>query len=422
MSKPTIIERIGGYEFTWQEERLNILVSHCRVHTSDSRVTGELLIKSSIVEGKPIYPQTTMNFSSEMVRSRLVKSLSEKFPQWAWSEIIDQLCLAVIDRARAGEPVKELWTNETIQPPQFLLEPILYKGLPTIIFGEKEVCKSTLALVFYACLTLPWSDNPLGLVAPRLPVRTLLLDYEVDFDIVQHNAKRLQEGMGLPAFSVFYRRCELPLIEDAEQIHQHLQQLKVQALIVDSLGPAVGDDLKDPQAALRFTQALRKFKCASLILGQTARESGDIKSKTKHVFGSTFFEYYARSIWELRKQQEEGEDTIDIALFHTYCNLSRRHPPMGYRLHYNESGLSISSETITAPELVARFATGKRIQDILKAGPLTVKEIMETLELTRANADMCLKRLKDKGIIVRVGDKWGLAYKEPNVRFKLDLS
>ena len=166
MSKPEIKDAIGGYEFTWEQEKLKIKVSRLRVHTSDGRVTGELLITSPAEGNRPIYPQTHLNFNSEQTRTRLAKTLESQDSRWKWQEIINQLSLAVIDRARQGEPVRELWTSDEIQAPEFLLEPVLYKGLPTIVFGEKAVCKSTLSLAIYASLILPWHDNPLGWSVP----------------------------------------------------------------------------------------------------------------------------------------------------------------------------------------------------------------------------------------------------------------
>lgn len=405
MSKPHITEKIGGYEFNWADEQLNISVSRLRTHSSDGRVTGELFITSSLVGNKPIYPQTSFNFNSDRTRSSLIKALTETYPKWQWAEIINQLCLGIVERARQGEPVRELWTHEDVSSPKFLLEPIIYKGLPTITFGEKAVCKSILTIAIYACLILPWHDNPLGWVVSDKSVKVLLLDYEADYEITQYNAKRLQEGMNLPPFPISYRRSALPLADDIEQIQKYMSNIGAEVLIVDSLGPAVGGDLKDPGQALRFTSALRQLKCASLIIGQTSKER---ESKHKSVYGSTFFEYYARNIFELRKVQEEGEDELDIALFNTYCNLGKKVRPMGFHISFDDVNIKIERKEITAAELIERLGTQARILDLLKLGAMTAKEIIDTLEVRRNTVDVSLKRLRDKEKITKVGDKWGL--------------
>lgn len=408
-SKPTISEVVGGYLFKYEKENLMLKVSRLRVHSSDGRVTGELLV-SLLNNEAPIYPHTSFNFSSDRTRTTLVKTLVQVDKRKPWDEIINQVCLAVVNRAREGEPIRELFTGAPVARPQWLVEPILYKGLPTIIFGEKAVAKSTLALVIYLCLILPWSDNPLGWGVPDKSVKTLLADYEVDYEVTHYNAKRLQEGMGLAAVDVYYRRCAIPLADDIEQLQRHIANIGAEVLIVDSLGPAVGGDLKDPGQALRFTSALRQLKCASLIIGQTSK---DREAKTKSTFGSVFFEYYARNILELRKVQEEGEDDMDIALFNTFNNLGRRHPPMGYHLHFNENTITIEKEEITAPELIKRIGTQARMKGLLlERGVMPVKDIAEELEITETNTRAVLSTLKKKGIVVKLETGYAMAAKE----------
>ncbi len=216
MSKPTITEKISGFLFTWPApENIEIQVSRLHLHNSDGRVTGELLIKD---EGAPVFPQTSFNFTSDRTRASLAKSLSEKDSR-PWADMINQLCLAVVDRAREGEPVQELWTNaDDIKEIEFLLEPVIVKGVPTVVFGEKGVCKSTLSLVFYICLMLPWVDNSLEIKAPSSPVKTLILDYELPGYIAQNNLKHLQAGLDLPDLALYHRRCRVPLAEELEQV------------------------------------------------------------------------------------------------------------------------------------------------------------------------------------------------------------
>ncbi len=400
-----IADTIGGYIFEWKPEKIKVNVSHLKTHSSDGRITGELLITT--LDDKPIYPQTSINFNSAPTRSRLAKQLSERDNHCNWDEILDKISLHVIKRQREGEPVRELWTSEDVTKPEFILEPLLYKGLPTIMFGEKAVCKSTLGLLMYACLTLPWHENELGLKAPPNPVRTLYADWEVDYDIAHYNMKMLQTGMGLVDFPLYYRRCQQSLVDDIEQIQSHMSEIKAECLIVDSLAPAVGGDLKNAETALRFTQGLRKLRCSTLIIGQTSK---DREAKTKSVFGSVFFEYYSRNICEVRKVQEEGENSLDIALYNTYNNLNKRFKPLGYHIHFNNSGTHIERRSITARELVARIGIQAEIIQLLKEqGELTTKDIIELLDVKRGNADMSLKRLRDKKIIQKsLEDKWQL--------------
>ena len=54
----------------------------------------------------------------------------------------------------------------------------------------------------------------------------------------------------------------------------------------------------------------------------------------------------------------------------------------------------------------------RRIQvlDLIKLSPLTTSEIMRVLNMKRGNADMTLKRLREKGRITRLGNgKWNVS-------------
>ena len=405
--KPDIKEITGGFLFTWPDLKLSARVNRLHMHQSDGSVTGYLVLLNG--SGAALFAPTKVNFSSEPTRSHLIKTLSDKDERVEWFDIINQIATIVTDRVEAGEPVNELWTSEDIAPPEWLLEPILYRNLPTIIFGEKGTCKSTLGLVAYLCLILPWAANSLGWVPAEKPVKVLIADWEVDGKIAQHNLKKIQEGMDLPAVPLFHRRCELPLADDVEQLERHIREIGAQALIIDSLGPACGGNLMEPQVALRFSQALRHLKVGCLILGQTSKEKGKRKDETKRVFGSTFFEYYARHVFELRAAQENEEGQQDIGLYNTFHNLGPRIRAQGFHLEFTSTTTKIEKKSLTASDLIARLGAQAEIIKLLETeNGLTSGAIKEFTGHTRGAVDVALWRLKNTGIVEKRGTLWFL--------------
>ncbi len=412
MSVPTIAETLSGYTFAWDDLNISIVASRVVVHNSDSRVTGELLIQSEDGNGKTIniFPQTSFNFSAARTRQEIVKGLLVKYAAYPWAEMIDQLCFGVQDRARQGEPVLELWTNKDAIKPEWLLEPILFKGLPTVIFGEKGVAKSTMALVFYFCLLLPWNDNPLELSGPAESVTPLLLDWETEPDIVHYYAKQIQEGHNLGPIPINYRRCTLPLADDLDQIQKAIERSKATVVIIDSLGQAAGGELAKPEQALRFFGALRKLKVSSLIIAQTSK---DTESKQKSIFGSTFFTYYARNILELCRSDKSGEDNLDIALFHRWCNVNRLHKELAFRIHYNEAGVTINRRPFDKQEFMEKLRTRDKVLGyLLKAGKGTATDIAKMTKVPLNTVSQTLKRLAEQGTVVKIGEEWAVLQKE----------
>jgi hypothetical protein len=411
MNLPQIIDTVTGYVFSWNKEQITIEVSRLHNH-SDGRVTGEIAVSTSLQGYNSHLHQAQFNFAATRSRSELARNLSERYPNLVkWADILEQLCVYTLERVRKGEPVIELQSGDDVHPPEYLLEPIILKSYPTIIFGDPGSAKSTTALILSQIMACPWDDYSLDLIPHASRVNCIYLDYETSADTIRWLLTKLQRGMNTPPLRLNYRHCALPLAQDVDQIHRHIYDTKSEVIIIDSLGLACGGDLKEPAPALSFFAALRQLKVTSLILAHTSKNA-DTKKKT--VFGSVFFEAQARSVWEIWKRQDVDEDEMDIALFH------RKPPPfqklckpIGFQLKFGIDTIVVSpGKPRTVAEFLAGLSTQMQIVEVLKRGALSTKELTETLSLSRSAADSALKRLKDKGKIVKVTDKWGLMENE----------
>ncbi len=409
--QPEVTKTVGGFTFSFKDEKIKIKVSRLKSH-SDGRLNGELLITS--LSDKTIYPQTSFNFLTDRSRSILASNLTKRDKEERpWADILNQLSLMVVNRVREGDPVQELWTNTEIRRPEYLLYPILYRNLPTVMFGEKGVCKSTIALTFYSILTTPILNNELGFnPLSSKSIRTLYCDWEVEDSVAQFNLQRIQRGMGWPDISIFYRRCLLPLAEDVEQIQGKMSEVGAEALIIDSLGPAVGGDLKSPESALHFTKAIRSLNCSPLVIGQTSK---DKDSKTKSVYGSTFFEYYARNIIELKKIGGD-EDDFDVALINTYNNLGKKFKPIGLHISFTDDTIALSTkEASNMPELYNLLPLKRRIADfLLDAGMQTLQEIAKGVDASAEQCRVRLYELRREDKVLYLEKKWGMKGHSPN--------
>lgn len=412
MDKPTVTEEINGYKFEWSTP-YHLVAKVTRLRTpSDGQVRGELAIfhlngKAQVILLVP----TQFNFSSEPTRVRYAKQLGEKLDiKIEWKGIIDYISNAVLGLARSGDEPIEVFPEATTAPPEKLLGDFIYRGVQNIIFGEKGVSKSTIMYLFGLCLALPWDDNPLSLSVPKESVKSVVCDWETDEGIFRYCVSRLQRGMGIPTCSLYYRRCTLPLIDDLEAIGNHVEKVGAKVLIIDSLGAAAGGErgeLKGPEAALLFNLALRKLGVTSLIAAQTSKSDEDGRKKT--IYGTTFFSYYARNIFELCSGEDDYGDTKHLGLFHRECNLGKRTQPLGFRLDFQENGgIVVEREPLSIAEFAHKVSTSKLILEALKQGPMTSKELQEHLDVSRGSVDMAIKRLKGRAIVDTGEKRWGL--------------
>lgn len=408
---PKITEQINGYLVEWPAPYY-LFARISRIRTpSDGQVRGELEIKHMNGKNESILlVPTQFNFSSEQTRVRFAKQLKEKLNlNIEWKEIFDFLSQKVQALVRAGDVLVEVYPAAETPPPEQMIENLIYKRVQNIIYGEKGVSKSTLAYLLGMCVTLPWTDNPFGLAVPEKSVKTLVLDWETDEGIFRYYLSRLQRGMSIPYCSLFYRRCTSPLMDDIEAIQKHIEDTGAELLIVDSLGAAAGGErgeLKGSESALLFNSALRKLKRTSLIIAQT-RKGDDERKKT--IYGSTYFTYYARNIFELCASQETYEDIQHLGLFHRECNLGKKMQPMGLQLEFAaDGGIRVEREILSIADFAQKVSTSKRILELLKDGKMEPKDMKDALDVSYPTLMMALKRLSINHKVQKIGKAYGL--------------
>lgn len=423
MVNPKVTEQINGYLIEWPDPaNLKVRISRIRM-PSDGQVKGELEIRH--IANKKEYillVPTQFNFSSEPTRRKYAKELTNKLnldQQIEWQEVFDYISQQVQELARSGDLYEEVFPDKKAAIPEQLIEGIIYKGVQNIIYGEKGTLKSTIAYLLGMCLTLPWHDNPLDLKVPKQGIKSLVLDWETERTIFQYCLTRLQTGMNIPLCTLYYRRCALPLADDIEPIQKYVEATNAEMLIIDSLGAAAGGErgeLKGSESALAFNTALRKIRTksgpiTSLILGQTTKPYED---KKRSIYGSVYFTYYARNIFELCRGEGDYENPAHVALFHRYCNLGRKQPTMRLQVNFDEEneGIQIERESISISEFAEKVSTSSRIQDALKDGAMTQKELKEMLGTSYQNIGQSLRRIMRQGKVLKVGDKWGLTIME----------
>jgi len=413
MSKPETKERIDGYLVSWAAEQINIRVTHLHQHTSDGRVTGEITIQDD--QDNTIYPQSSVTFTAGRSREGLAKLLTEKDSgaERNWGTMINQLTIIVIELARQGKPIQELWTYDNVPPLEWLLEPMIVKGVSNVLFGDEGTTKSSTSLIAYACLTLPWTDNPLGFIAPKRSIKTLLLDYELPGNIAQRNMKQIQQGMGLKDFPLYHRECKAPLATEIEQVANLMAENKFECIIIDSLARASGGELNKTEPANNFYEALDKLETTSLIIAQNSK---DKESKKKSIYGNALYTYYARNIWEICRGESLNDDEIDVALFHRKSNLTKRYKERSYHWYFNGTKTIIEQQPVDVAEFKQKVSLKKAVIAELRSGKLSVKDIADGIEGNQGSVKTTLNRLKQQGLVVKLdATTWGLTARADKV-------
>jgi len=391
-TKEPRIHRIGinAWRLVWEDLNLAIEVSRHYLH-HDGTIKGEILIQLETHPGVPmILHQSQFNFSTAGTRRSLAKQLAERYADIDWIDVLETLCRRFLQIIREGEPTISLYPDDTLPPIGHYLYPFIPQERPSILFGDGGTGKSYLALLMAVCVQSGWSDNPLGFQIDE-PHKTLYLDWETESDEIRYRISQLRKGTNTPTCSIEYRRCDLPLYLDIEQVQSSIVNSKARMVVIDSLAQACGGNLNDAEVANRFFASLRQLRVTSLVVAHTAK--GDNGEGKKTVYGSVFYQNNARNVWELRRRGIEDGGTLTLDLFHRKSNLSRLHKNWCFKIYF-EDGTRI--ERAEMDETV-----GKKILSTLQqmGKKLLTHDLIESVASEQSSVRAALYRLRDKGVI-----------------------
>jgi len=396
-------------EFYWEAEGIYIFVSRIREH-SDGRITAELLIKGNLNGVVKHIHQAQLNLISSRTKKELIKSLEAQWGSADWLKIIEQMSVIAIAEYRKGTPAILVERNTQNNEIEYLLEPFLVKGKPTVLYGEGGTFKSYLALTLALICKYEIKGNPLGM-NPQKAV-PLYLDYESDDSDIAHRLENIGNGWNTEErLSVLYRQCSLPLIDDVGNIQEIIVENNVDFVFLDSIGASTAKgNLLEAATAINFFSALRQLNVTSLLITHTAKNLGDKKTTP---FGSVYFTNMARSIFELKKQQDAGDNAFDLLLLHKKNNLGKLLLPKSLKISFDK-GVKISKQDIMDvsgyEDFEKHIDVYQRIKNFLLInGSKTIKEIAEEFDLSPGNVRAVLSKHKDKHF-VKIGDKWGMRF------------
>ena len=404
MNKPAVTEGIGFINFAWPELGLRVLAE--RITDEGSAELRFYLVKG---KGEPLIHTTRANLMATATMNSLAKRLEKNSENIPWIDILTFITGKTMEIVRRGEPAEEIWPSEDDGlAPSYLLEPILYRNHPAVIFGDYSSLKSGIALVIAYIVQLPYHDNALGLTTIKESTLCLYVDYEDDPSSFRKRWSALECGFGQGAMPILYRRMTGTLCDSVEQLQRIILDKNIGLIIVDSLGPAARGNLNDPEPAIKYHTALRQLGITSLTLAHTSK---DQLTRRRTIFGSIFFTNLARSVWECKAEQETGEAEAIISLKHTKANLSRLHPPLGFRFSFEDKAIRLEKSDLRDTGLSGELPLSFRIKDSLRGGALTVKEIAGELEKGEETIRVTLKRMLKKDQVIQLPDKsWGLPF------------
>lgn len=403
------------WEFTWLQHQITVRVS--RVREMAMGVHAEMGIYNS--SNGPI-DWGGINLVSTTQRETRVKQLLKTHPRLDWRGILDRTCRKVVEQHRAGEPVVELQPH-TAAARRFLVDKIVPAGQISGVFAPGGDGKSLFGLAL-ALAVSTGTALPCGIKATQR-ANVLLTDWEADQQDHETRLEALARGLEIKRPSgIFYRRMHRPLVDDAARVRSEIARRQIGLVIVDSYGPAAGLGPEGADACIPFMSALGSFAPASsLVFTHVSKAGAEQRTGAATPYGSVYFINLCRTIWELRRSEDQDSDALVIGLFHRKANQTKLFPPMGLRFEFGGDGaIRIKAHDITErTDLLARTSLGYRLQELLRSGARTTDELAEGADSALETVSRTLRRLHRRGKVVPLeiggkgrGDKqqWGLVH------------
>lgn len=408
----------GKYIITWpvnQGEFITAQVDRIKEHR-DGRATARVKISAHLIGGRTELHQGQLNLTAVRSRRELATALASRLnrEEINWDQVIEDLCREVTEREEETIAAFPLSLVEPAEP-TFLAWPVILERLHTLWYGPGESGKTIVAL-YFALLV----QNGLSFLEEPIQQKNVLYcDWEVDREEAERRisflVRFLQGGTDIKIELPYYRRCILPLVEEASDIAQDIERCNAKLVIIDSAGPACGGDIQSSELAIQYFNALRKIcaptGAASVTLTHVTKGEQRDGKLVRFPIGSVYFREYPRMTWELRPQEKRSEEEINIGFFCQKVNF-KKPAPFGLKLVFNENKILVSTtkvEDIITEELAVR----QMIIEELKGGPLSAKELAERLGTTPSTIWVKLSKLKSQGKVTNLSwGKWALIAKE----------
>ena len=410
IERPDTDFKIGQFNYSWK--KLGIRVSVDRL---DDEGPGEMSVYYDSGGQPRLLYWGKINLLSVQSCSQLARRLSEN-AELDWSTILTYVSTLTFQEHRRGEPVVPIGKKPPSTKIDFQLHPLLEKGQATTIYAPGGCAKSYLADYFAILIQLGYTglDSARFSLIPEA-VNCLYLDWESNKEDHERRVWAIKQGLGIDSEECFlYRFCEQPLVSDVRAIQKLIVENDVGFIIIDSQMAASGYGPDAAMQASQFYNALRSLRCTSLTIDHVSKSNwASPAADATGPYGSVVKYNRARSVFEIKKNQEAGDNFLELSLKHIKHNEGRLLKPIGIRIDFN-NGKEDNLDSVTFklcdlnenPELSKTMSLKDRLINTLRHGKKEVVALAE--ELDKSENEIRSRLNEGKSIFKKYSDGWGL--------------
>jgi hypothetical protein len=353
----------GRMKFDWELDRLVFDLERIRINSA--AIPCLITIERN---GEHFYGPASFDLLSSSQRRTLRGDIGGEVP---WGGYFSWIAKRVREEYDRPYSVIDLGAHEIQRDSPWAIEPLLRRGLPTLMFGSGGVGKSTLALAL--CLSLASGKSIIpGLRVPEA-TNALYLDWEQETDDAAGVLNGIASAAGIPATGVWHMRMSGALTDHLDHAITFMREHEIGFVVVDSILPASGNDIKDDEAPRLFYEAIRETGATALCLTHHSKAEPD------QPYGNIYWTNLARATWKVEGEQEPESDTLHIELFNMKQNRGKRAKPIGLDAVFDDAGIAYREAEITSESRVgiANTLSDRIFGLLLDAGGLTSRDIAD---------------------------------------------
>jgi hypothetical protein len=410
INKPETDFKIGQYNYRWAD--LGIRIS---VERLEDDGPGEISVYYDNGGPAKLLHWGRTNLLATQSCTQLAKRLGENV-ELDWSTILTFVATLTFQEHRRGEPIVPIGKRPISTKIGYQLYPLLEKGQATTLYAPGGCAKSYLADYFAILIQLGYTglnSDQFGLIPER--ANCLYLDWESTKEDHERRVWAIKQGLGIDSEECFfYRFCERPLASDIHAIQRLVSDNDIGFIIIDSQMAASGYGPDQAQQSSIFYNALRSLRRTSLTIDHVSKSDwASLGTESTGPYGSVVKYNRARSVFEIKKSQEAGDDFLELSLKHIKHNEGKLLKPIGIKMNFNH-GLEDRLDSVTFklcnvadnPELAKTMSLKDRLVNTLKHGKREVGELSEELGVSET---VIRARLNDnKKTFKHYVEGWGL--------------
>ena len=389
--------------FRWADSGLMVNVT--RISETRRGIDAELTIA---INEYVLYGPVHIDLMSTSSRTTALRALKER-KEHDWASVLQHVAYLVRNTMTATGNFIDLAKVEPLGEAEYIMNPILRHGEPTLLYGHGGTGKSSLAL---ACaLSYATGKQIIPGITPVGTGNVAILDFETTE--YEHNriVKNICDGFGMefPHGKIFYWRVAPPITDSLDKLVRLFREHDIKWYILDSVVGAAGGDPFKPEAAAAYKATQQELGVACLGISHVAADN--IHAKDPKPYGSVYFYDWSRSCWFATNDQEEGDSISNIGLYQKKGNAGI-HKPIYVQASFDKATKAITyfeGDPTESESLEKRISPSVRIVKLLKENKkgLTSKEIAEKMDgIPATTVRSALSRLIKKagsGVTVNVG-------------------